>query len=764
LAPASPAVVTSLDNLGVAFGDRGDLDKAENYFTEALAAEEKIAPGSLDCATIQTDLGDVALERHSLAKAEKYFRDALTIREKLAPESLDVAASLHSLGMVAYSRDDLGAAAAYYHRALAIREKLAPQSLDLATTLNALGNIARDQNELINAGEYYHAALAIREKFSPGNTSHAESLANVGLILQRSGQLDEAAKLLEQSLDALENQTGMLGGKEETRYGFRAKYSGFYQAYIDLLMARKQPAAAFAVVERARARSLLELLAEAHIDIRKGVDASLLKQEQDLRHELNTNLNHRAQVLREKHGDEQLAAANQEIEASLAKYQEIEGRVRTSNPNYAALTQPKPLNAGEVQQQLLDAETVLLEYSLGEKHSYVFTVARSSIEGYELPGRAEIEEAARRVYDLLTTRNHKTKDETEQQRQARRAKTEKEYPQAVARLSQMVLPSAAKRLQAKRLLVVSDGALQYVPFTVLLGPPANGSLAGGQPLVMEHEITNLSSATTLAVLRKQFAGRKTAPRDVAVLADPVFDPQDNRLQPGPKDAPTGSARESSSLATAEVAGEAGARKSSREVGISEEGVFPRLPFTRREAEAIYAIAGPERVAKIMDFDANKAMATGPQLKDYRIVHFATHGMLNNEHPDLTGLVFSLVNRQGKMQDGFVRLLDIYNLDLNADLVVLSACQTALGKEVQQEGFVGLTRGFMYAGAARVMATLWSVDDEATAELMKRFYENILTKGQSPAQALRSAQMWMYSQKAWHSPYYWAGFVLQGEWK
>lgn len=166
----------------------------------------------------------------------------------------------------------------------------------------------------------------------------------------------------------------------------------------------------------------------------------------------------------------------------------------------------------------------------------------------------------------------------------------------------------------------------------------------------------------------------------------------------------------------------------------------------------------------LDFDSNKTAVLDPKLRDYRIIHFATHSLLNNEHPELSGIVMSLVNRRGEPQDGFVRLLDIYNLDLNADLVVLSGCKTALGKNIRAEGLVGLTRGFMYAGAARVMASLWNVDDEATAELMRQFYRAMLVEGQRPAAALRSAQVWMQQHKRWRSPYYWAGFVLQGEWR
>jgi CHAT domain-containing protein len=149
---------------------------------------------------------------------------------------------------------------------------------------------------------------------------------------------------------------------------------------------------------------------------------------------------------------------------------------------------------------------------------------------------------------------------------------------------------------------------------------------------------------------------------------------------------------------------------------------------------------------------------------YRIVHFATHGILNNEHPELSGLVFSLVDKHGNPRDGFLRLYNIYNLNLEADLVVLSACQTALGKQINGEGLMGVTRGFMYAGASRVVASLWKVDDAATAELMKKFYSEMIKVGRRPADALRVAQLWMQKQERWRAPYYWAGFILQGEWR
>jgi CHAT domain-containing protein len=168
--------------------------------------------------------------------------------------------------------------------------------------------------------------------------------------------------------------------------------------------------------------------------------------------------------------------------------------------------------------------------------------------------------------------------------------------------------------------------------------------------------------------------------------------------------------------------------------------------------------------KAVDFKASRETVAATDLSKYQMIHFATHGLLNSKHPELSGIVLSLVGSGGQRQNGFLRLHEIYNLKMPADLVVLSACQTALGKQIRGEGLVGLTRGFMYAGAARVVASLWKVDDAATAELMKQFYQGMLVKGLRPPAALREAQARIQSQARWQSPYYWAGFVLQGEWR
>jgi len=356
----------------------------------------------------------------------------------------------------------------------------------------------------------------------------------------------------------------------------------------------------------------------------------------------------------------------------------------------------------------------------------------------------------------------------------------------------MVLGPAADKLAAKRLLIVSDGALHYVPFAAL---PVRATGKTNIPLFVRHEIINLPSASVLAVLRRQREGRQPPAKAVAVLADPVFDRQDSRVKPvvagelrnsheagrddgelrigataTPNDGLHDDVAGTESIAGLESteslklsqltrsAADAGWRTRGGEVSL------PRLQSTRREAEEIVAVTPAGQSLEALDFKANRATATSPDLANYRIVHFATHALLNSKHPELSGLVLSLVNERGRPQSGFLGLEDIYNLNLPVELVVLSACETALGKGIEGEGMVGLTRGFMYAGASRVMASLWKIDDRATAEQMRYFYRAMVGQGMRPAAALRAAQLKMRQNPRWSSPYFWAAFQIQGEWK
>ncbi|HKX31999.1 MAG TPA: CHAT domain-containing protein, partial [Blastocatellia bacterium] len=457
----------------------------------------------------------------------------------------------------------------------------------------------------------------------------------------------------------------------------------------------------------------------------------------------------------------------------------------------------------EIQRQVLDPDTLLLEYSLGERRSFLFAVTPTEIQSFVLPGRNEIERQTKRMLALLEAsgrpqafksmaarrrwertiqllagpgRARKFKSPAAKQRWEERVRDD--YQRSAALLSRSLLAPVGELLSHKRLLIVGDGVLHYLPFAALPEPAAEassassstmrrqGRTAGLPPLVVNHEIAMIPSASTLAVLRQELNGRPVASKMVAVLADPVFDRDDERLTALPREKIPEAPEFQWSVSDRNSApgGISGALFRQSETGPAPDLMIPRLPGSRREAEAIMTLVPETQKMAAFDFDANLATARSAELGAYRYLHFATHGLINSERPELSGLVLSLVDREGNRQPGILRTQDIYNLKLPVELVVLSACRTALGKESGGEGVMGLTRGFFYAGARRVIASLWMVNDSATAELMRRFYHELLSeKRLSPAAALRAAQVSMWRERKWEAPYYWAAFTLQGEW-
>jgi CHAT domain-containing protein len=372
---------------------------------------------------------------------------------------------------------------------------------------------------------------------------------------------------------------------------------------------------------------------------------------------------------------------------------------------------------------------------------------------------------------MLTARSTNKRGESALQRQQRIAQAEANLPTAAQSLSQTLLAPVAAELGNKRLVIVADGALQYIPFAMLPEPVVSGqgSVASKkktahQPLIVGHEVVSLPSASALAIQRTELAGRKPAPKMLAVIADPVFDRSDDRFKSLATEAGDKTEVQTITSDDARSIEHLADKSDDKSDATARRMVIPRLPFTRQEATRLLALTPKSSSFGAIDFQANRQTVLNGELSQYRYVHFATHGLLDAERPGLSSLVLSMVDEQGKARDGFLRANDIYNLKLPAELVVLSACHTGLGKEIKGEGLVGLTRGFMYAGAARVVVSLWSVNDRATSELMGRFYQKMLKEGKRPAEALRAAQVEMWRQMLWQSPYYWAAFTMQGEWR
>ncbi|HEX9942078.1 MAG TPA: CHAT domain-containing protein, partial [Thermoanaerobaculia bacterium] len=555
-------------------------------------------------------------------------------------------------------------------------------------------------------------------------SDQAAALLGLARVRRRLGDLAGARQAAEGALDRVEAQRAERVSPE-LRASFLATRQEYYELYVGLLMEldRREPTAghdarAFEAGELARARSLLDTLAQARADLRRGIDPRLLEREAELGERVNAAERRRLALAESGAPPARVEAAERELRELLAESEKLRDHIRRTSPRYAALSRAHPARLQAIQ-RLLDPDTMLLEYALGRERSFLWAVTSTSLTSFELPPRAAVEEAARRALFLLGSSH----------RVLARAETER----TLARLSRRLLGPVAGQLR-KRLLIVGDGALHTLPFAALPipgrgeGPPV--------PVIAEHEVLSLPSASALAALRREPARRSAAPITVAVLADPVFGAADPRVTPGAEAAPA-------SL---------------------RNGRFERLLSSRQEAREILALVPPGRGLPLLDFAASRQSVLSGRLEPYRLVHFATHGVLDSRYPELSGVALSMVDERGRPRDGFLRVHDIYRLNLPADLVVLSACETALGQEVRGEGLIGLTRAFFYAGARRVLVSLWPVEDRATAELMRRFYREMLQNGLPPAAALRAAQTGVRQEPGWEAPYYWAGFVLQGDWR
>jgi len=757
----------AIEAIGVVYQLLGDPQLAIDNFTQSASIFSSMGVKSRECDA----LNNLGLAHRRLGRRRKgleYHNRALAI----ARESGALMSEARSMGYmcdVYHAMGDARRAFDCYEAQLKACRMMGAATC-VAETLRPLGVTALKMGDrekgLDLLGQALNQSRLNGQRWLEGFTLLQLANANFNF-----GNLPEARRQIEQSLEIAESMRADLV-ERDFRESFFTPVLKVLALYINILMAlhEREPAAGYDALalhasERARARGLLEQLAESNAEIRQGVDPQLLEGERALQRQLNAKAAARANVFQNKGAEEMAATFDREIAELTDRLSEVEAQIRASSPRYAALTLPEPITVAEIQRDLLDQDTVLLEFALAGGQGWLWVVTRDTLISYNLPLPARINSASRRIHELLTARQPK-KGITTSQRETLIAEADVEFRNVATRMSRILLSPIASKLRqewkGKRLAIVASGALEYVPFAAL-PRPAPGNY---RPLIADHEVINLPSATALAMIRRETPPGGSGMKTLAMLADPVFEADDPRfVRLRKKGSSIGGARtrsRSSNASSDSSAVSPELARSTRDFNLSAG--FSRLPFSREEAEEIAKLVPKNSLLKATDFQANRAIATSPELGHYRIIHFATHGLLNSQHPLLSGLVFSLVDENGKPQDGFLRMHEIYNLQLPAELVVLSACQTALGEEIKGEGLVGLARGFMHAGAQRVVASLWRVDDQATAQLMGHFYRGMLKENLRPAAALRAAQIEMSRNPRWSAPYYWAGFVMQGEWR
>lgn len=650
-------------------------------------------------ASTFNQLGRVAFEQGDLAAAREHFTAALALRE--GDDDCGRALTLARLALVEERRDRRREADAHSGRALGL--VAGNESCREAPTVRMLAaELAETRGDWNGALAGFDAARALAEARGD-RTLLAGTL--VGLARVRRARAEPGAALTA-SGRALELAQGVRPTvlREDLRTAFFSTVQDRFDLHLALLAERGDHRAAWATAEAARAQALGDLLAEAGAGLRRTADPARVERERRLQRRLNDSVSRNRPA--------------EEIEALVEELERARAEVRRATPRYAELVRPRPLSVENVQRDLLDDESLLLEVRLGTEESWLWAIGREAFSAHPLPARAEIEPLARETAEWQRSLDWPGI-----------------HPPAPCELSRLLLGPVAGELGSRRLVLVLDGALEAVSFAAL-PDPRHADCLRAPPLVAVHEIVHLPSAATLATQRRQLAGREAVPGWVAVLADPVYEPSDPRLAGLP--APAAST-----------------------VPERREPSFARLPHAGREAAAIDALA-PERVLALTGLDAAKGALTGA-VAGHRVLHLAVHGVLHPEEPLLSHLALSAYDAAGRPVDGRLYAHEIYDLDLPVELAVLSACDTARGRFVPGEGVVaGLPRALLYAGAARVLVSLWALPDESTADLMAGFYRRLLRDGLPPGRALQEAQreMWRAGQPPWR----WAGLMFQGDWR
>ena len=727
---------TTYSNLAALYENTGDF---ENSLANYRRSAQRIALVSdflnpIRLANVKGNTGVILSLQKKYAEAVPYFLEAVAVSEAVK-RPIYAAYYLAQLSENFLITEQPAKALEYAEKSLDIYRKVAPHKRQVALNIAGKSYAALGQTE--KARQLYAEALTVnRQNKDP--YAEADTLYNLAQLEKIVGNLDAAQQNINQAINISEILRAELLGKNQ-RSSYLAILKRYYELNIELQIALYEKTGderfsekAWQNQEKIRARSLFENYVESGFDLNETASKKFFTDEQKLLKSIAEAALKRDEAARMKD-----SAAQKTLESNLQKafddYDIFQEEARRHNPQFSAVSQPRDFSFADAQ-KLLDENTVFLEFSTGEKQSYAWLIGRNSVKLAKLPPRDSINQAAREFYAALTDRD---------------ATNEAVSIEKSVRLSKLVLQSFAADLsKIKRIIIIADGSLQLVPFAALTVSPNEF-----QPLAGSLEIVNAPSFSSLVYQKESQINRSKSPdKRLAIFADPIFQDDDERF------GTAGNQRRKNAPTTTEE--EKKLAQTLRDFGIER---LTRLPFTSIEAKEIAKFA-PQQTVLALGANASRGKFLNGDFNSYKILHFATHGFLNQSNPDLSGLILSLYDEKRRSQNGFLRVIDLYSLKLNADLVVLSACQTGLGKEVDGEGIIGLTRSFMFAGASSVVSSLWKVEDAATAELMKRFYRAMLVENQTPSAALRTAQNEIRAIPRWRSPNNWAGFTLTGDWR
>jgi len=690
---------------------RASPEQAQALVAEALRVARGEAKRPLAVATALHNAGVDWYGVGQLPVAETLWQQALAIFENLAPNSLEMASTLNNLGSVAADRGDLARAEQYYQQALAIYEQLAPNSLDVAGTLNNLGSVAADRGDLARAEQYYQQALAIREKLAPNSLEMAGTLQNLAILARRQKNYPQAQRYLARALEIYETQRAAIPDPE-TKTAFAETYFDAYTLQAQLALDQQQPHQAALALERSRARTLAELMFTRALPVPTNAPQALkdlIAQQEQLQRELLLLARQQRQT---DPDDTNTLQRLQAMSRELADRQrQLDRQLREQFPAYADLLNPQPPDLKQLQ-AALDANTVLLYHAFANTELLIVAVSRQAVRGYRVKVDPRTLEN-----DLAAFRKLVAKPPLE-----RTASERRKLPALGQRLyATLIKPAEPSLKNATTVLLCPEGALNQLPWGALVVAVDKQ----GRPTYWVERVA--IGITLSAGVYLQAKAVRPAERGVAIAAVSQY----RRLEvaQAPK--------------TAQLV-----RRSGRALG--------DLPAVKQEVAQVRQLLGKQGVVAVLEAEATPERAR-QMAQNARVVHFACHARADGVDPLGSGLLLSPAGSDA----GLLTAAEVVSKwRLRADVVMLSACETAVGQVRRYEGMYGLARAFLFAGCRSVGASLWRVEDVSTARLMGVFYRGYAL-GVPKVEALRRAQVALLRDRQYADPYYWSCFVLMG---
>jgi CHAT domain-containing protein/Tfp pilus assembly protein PilF len=709
-----------LSNIGIVYFDLGDYDRAMENLNKALAIDKKLG----DQESISKDLVNIG-ESHrrkglltgdpeDLSLALSTFNEALKLAQKTRDSRTEVTI-LNNLGATYSHLGNNLRALEYFLAGLNNPNKL--QNVEaMGMLLNNIGIVYSQLGNYEESTKYYQKAIDMALGISGGKILW-EAYLEMADSYKRQGKWDAALENYSKSISVIENIRSSIDTEElkATYLGTDKRIDAYYNI-IDLyirLAQKKQDkryeAKAFDFLEKAKARSFLDSIEVSKLNLTAGIDRRLLNRETELMNDISRL---HTKLLAPQLSSEQRDAFTAELENNENDLDSLKREIREASPGYANLNYPSTVTLEEAQRELIDEGTVCFAYALGKEGSYAFAVSRNDLKIYALPPKKIIQELVQKHLQSITD-------------PAKQA-----FPDAHELFKLLIKPGLHKNIN--KIVIIPDDALYLFPFETLMT-----EADGREWLIKEYNIAYIPSlSSSRELLERSRSGRSLKrQKDILAIGDPDY---------GANELDGGAAAAASSLPAASA---------------DKDFQFQRLAYSGQEVQEIAALFKPQRSDVLLREQATEEKFKSKDLSNYRILHFAAHAVIDNKKPSRSAIVLNL--DQDPMEDGFIQMREVFNLKLQADLVVLSACETGLGRLLRGEGIEGLNRAFFYAGASSVLLSLWAINDQASYQLLERFYVH-LRSSNSIMSALREAKLEMINSGVLDHPYYWAGFIVTGE--